>query len=222
MPDPDLQESDRSAVPPGARVVVVLARDVTGGAAGAGAPPGVDRHAWALALFEDTYEVAEGLTGVAVVLAAAPDQLAAVAELTWPGTPALAVDPARPLAGLTRALAAAAAVVVLPGDVPDLPGLLVGKLFRELGSADLAVSPAAGTGLAALGIAFPPADWVRAADPSPDSEPAELAAAAPRRSAFRQVPGWHRLRSPADLAALDPGLESWENTRALLSGRPLG
>jgi hypothetical protein len=31
------------------------------------------------------------------------------------------------------------------------------------------------------------------------------------------APGWHRLRTPADLTRLDPGLEGWDNTRALLS-----
>jgi len=224
LPDPDddvgLGPGAAPAVGPGARVVVVLAPGTSAG--GAGAPPGVDRAAWARALFEDTYEVAEGLTGVVAAVAAAPADLPAAAELTWPGTPAFPVDPQRPLTGLARALAGAAAVVLLPADVPDLPGLLVGKLFRELGSADLAVSPAAGGGLAALGVSWPPADWVTAVDPGPDSEPAALAAAAPRRSACRAVPGWHRLRRPADVGALDPGLESWENTRALLAGRPLG
>jgi len=32
------------------------------------------------------------------------------------------------------------------------------------------------------------------------------------------VPGWRRQRGPADLAALDPGLEGWEATRRLLLG----
>jgi hypothetical protein len=36
-----------------------------------------------------------------------------------------------------------------------------------------------------------------------------------------QGPGWHRLRTPDDLRLLDPGLEGWENTRALLEGHPL-
>ena len=30
-------------------------------------------------------------------------------------------------------------------------------------------------------------------------------------------PGWHRLRKPQDVARLDPGLEGWDNTRALLT-----
>jgi hypothetical protein len=32
------------------------------------------------------------------------------------------------------------------------------------------------------------------------------------------TPSWRRLRSRADLAALDPDLEGWEATRALLTG----
>ncbi len=216
MPEPstDAQFPVRS----GARVVVVLAPAGTG----SGAPPGIDARAWTRALFEDTYEVAIGLTGVVVAVAGPASDLDAVEDLTWPGTPMIVVDGERPLAGLAAALTGARAVVVLPADVPDLPGLLIGKLFRELGSADLALSPAARGGLAALGLALPPAGWVRAADPHPDSDPAALTNAAPRRSACRRGPGWHRLRGPGGVAALDPGLESWENTRALLSGRPLG
>jgi hypothetical protein len=30
-------------------------------------------------------------------------------------------------------------------------------------------------------------------------------------------PGWHRLRTPADVRRLDPGLEGWASTRALLT-----
>ncbi|WP_284454825.1 hypothetical protein [Actinomadura madurae] len=37
-----------------------------------------------------------------------------------------------------------------------------------------------------------------------------------------QGPAWHRLRTLDDLRLLDPGLEGWENTRALLEGHPLG
>jgi hypothetical protein len=43
-----------------------------------------------------------------------------------------------------------------------------------------------------------------------------LRRAAPRRGAVQVVPGWHRLRSPADVGRLDPGLEGWSATRGLL------
>ena len=32
-------------------------------------------------------------------------------------------------------------------------------------------------------------------------------------------PGWHRIRAAEDISRLDPGLEGWEATRALLSSR---
>jgi len=158
-----------------------------------------------------------------VVLAGDPAALRAHADLVWPGTPTVALTGTRtPLDQLLAAVAGAIAVVVLPPDVPDLPGLLVGKLFRDLGTADLALCPSAGGGLAAFGIRLPPADWVVAADPGPGSDPAVLDAAAPTPTSCRTVPGWHRLRRPGDLSRLDPGLEGWDSTRALLSGRPLG
>ncbi len=53
----------------------------------------------------------------------------------------------------------------------------------------------------------------------------ELTAQLVRRQAPRPVDvvagaGWHRLRSPTDLARLDPRLEGWDATRALLTARP--
>ena len=45
---------------------------------------------------------------------------------------------------------------------------------------------------------------------------------APSRSRVALAPDWHRLRTPADLRRLDPGLEGWEETRALLAGTALG
>ncbi len=49
-----------------------------------------------------------------------------------------------------------------------------------------------------------------------DTSAAALSAAAPDRSRVAVAPDWHRLRTPADLARLDPGLEGWEETRVLL------
>jgi hypothetical protein len=112
----------------------------------------------------------------------------------------------------------AAAVVAVSFDVPDLPGLLIGKLFRALGSADLAVCPAEDGTLAAIGVNRPTADWVTAAAPTFDTHLADLDKLKPRRHAIAIGPGWHRLRSPADIARLDPGLEGWDATRSLLRG----
>jgi hypothetical protein len=46
---------------------------------------------------------------------------------------------------------------------------------------------------------------------------AEIRAAAPAATDVIGTPGWHRLRHPAALARLDPALEGWDATRAMLS-----
>jgi Uncharacterized protein conserved in bacteria (DUF2064) len=111
-------------------------------------------------------------------------------------------------------------VVVLAGDAPDLPPLLVAKMFAAFDKADVAVCPCEGGGLVALGVRLPTPGWLRAADVSLDTPDAvaRLAAAAPRRRALAIGPGWRRMRRPEDTRRLDPGLEGWEATRALLSG----
>lgn len=177
--------------------------------------------AWRLALAEDTYEVLASLDRVDVAVAVAGgDQaaLSAIAALTWPGTPVYSVDAARPVLDAVEQAGPAAAVVAVSYDVPDLPGLLIGKLFRALGSADLAVTPAEDGSLAAVGIKLPTASWIADAAPTFDTPLADLEKLKPRRHAIGIGPGWHRLRSNADLARLDPGLEGWDATRSLLRG----
>ena len=91
-------------------------------------------------------------------------------------------------------------------------------------------APAAGTlaiggrtpnsyGLVALASRLPAPAWLAnlAVDLDTPDAVTRLRAVAPRRELV-VAPAWHRLRTPADLAALDPGLEGWEATRALLSG----
>lgn len=176
------------------------------------------------AMVEDVYETVAGLALVEPVLvvdAADPDA-DALAELTWPGTEVLRM-PGHAAAAepVLEALAALGGdeVTVVAADVPDLPGLLVGKLHRGLGSADVAVLPAAGGGLVALATKRPVPGWVAATGVGLDTGDAvtRLRGAAPRRTAVSVGPGWHRVRAPADLAALDRGLEGWEVTRALLA-----
>ncbi|GAA0925393.1 hypothetical protein GCM10009554_04850 [Kribbella koreensis] len=198
------------------RVVVLVVP-----AAGTWAPPGRTADAWRLALAEDTYEVLASLdrVDVAVAVVGGDDSaLAGVAALTWPGTPVYSVDPTRPVLDAVEQAGPAAAVVAVSFDVPDLPGLLIGKLFRALGSADLAVTPAEDGSLAAIGVNIPTASWVTEAAPTFDTPLAELESIKPRRHAIGVGPGWHRLRSNADLARLDPGLEGWDATRSLLRG----
>jgi CHASE2 domain-containing sensor protein len=198
------------------RRVVVLVVPATG----TWAPPGRSAEAWRLALAEDTYEVLASLDRVDVAGAVVGGDDASIAEisaLTWPDTPVYSVAPSHPVLDAVRAVGPAAAVVAVSHDVPDLPGLLIGKLFRALGSADLAVCPAEDGTQAAIGVNLPPASWL---PPTLDFDIsiAELDAAKPRRLAVAIGPGWHRLRSNADLARLDPGLEGWDATRSILRG----
>lgn len=193
------------------RFAAVLARP------GAPGPPGTDPEEYRLALLEDTYEVVAGLEFVTPVLALTGLDPAAEA-ITWPGTPVLRVAGLADLLGALGEHGAEQAAVVAP-DAPDLPSLLLGKLFRALGSGRVAVCPAKNGGLVALGARLPAPGWLGDIDLDTPDAPARLRAAAGEPGAVRSTPGWHRLRGPADIARLDPDLEGWENTRALLSGR---
>jgi hypothetical protein len=185
----------------------------------------VDPDRFRLVLLEDTYEVLAGLALVRAAVVRRRGDPADLAAITWPGTPvpevAAATEPGVLLAAIhvLERLGASDAVVV-SADAPDLPPLLIGKLFRGLGSAEVAVCPADGGGLVALAARTPTPDWLGAAQVSLDTPDAlsRLRAAAPRRRAVSVGPGWHRLRRPADLARLDPGMEGWEATRLLLAG----
>lgn len=200
------------------RSVAVLARP--GDAAAC--PAGVAAGEFGAALLDDACEVVAALEAVRpAVVVCPPGRLASDDLPVWPGTVVLHLPLAEVVISTLDGLAAvgAEAAVVLVGDAPDLPGMLVGKLFRALGRADCAVCPAAGGGLVAVGSQLPVADWLRAAAPDVDdaSALAALRAAAPERRNFAVGPGWRRLRTPADLARLDPGLEGWAATRALLA-----
>ncbi|WP_133739353.1 hypothetical protein [Actinorugispora endophytica] len=186
-------------------------------------PPGVDPAVFSLALAEDVYEVVAGLELCEAAFAVDGDAELAerIAELTWPGTPVRTVRGPSPLRDAFGMLAGQGArqAVVLAADAPDLPPLLVGKLFRALGTAEAAACPAFGGGLVALAARLPLPDWIGAASLDDPDALGALTAARPARRALVAVPGWHRLRDPRDLAALDPGLEGWEATRMLLSAR---
>jgi Guanylyl transferase CofC like len=195
------------------RLAVILARHD----AAAGTPPGIDPGAFAAACLADSYEVVAGLTDVQSGIAG-PAQ---AAELLWPTDRLWPIDIALP------DLAAEVSgeideLVVVPADVPDLPALVLAKVFRALQRADIVIAPErAGSGCVAIGISVPMATWIPR-QLSLDSNPiAQLQAAAPRRNRFAVAPEWHRLRTPTAVERLDPGLEGWEETRALLSGLPL-
>src|SRR5262249_3329199 len=105
-------------------------------------------------------------------------------------------------------------------DVPDLPALLAAKPFSGLSTSDAAVVPGHRDGLVALATRLPPPRWLPVGlHLDPPGAVQRLRAAAPTPGDLAIAPAWRRVRVPADLAALDPALEGWEVTRALLSGQ---
>jgi glycosyltransferase A (GT-A) superfamily protein (DUF2064 family) len=176
----------------------------------------VDPQGWRAALAEDTVDLLATLAEVTPAVAAAdPDQGLAEA-IVWPGMPVYTMR-ALTVAGVLSAAAADGyeeAAVIAP-DAPDLPAMLIGKLLRPLTSRPLAVAPAVTGGLLGLAARLPAPEWLPEVDLT--AEAATVQAAAPRPGLVAVVPGWHRLGGPEGLSRLDPGLEGWEATRALLS-----
>jgi hypothetical protein len=196
------------------RVAVVLARYDASRAA----PVGVDSSVFAAACLLDSYEVVADLIGVTSGIAGP----GSAAEMLWAGGLHLPDDITVPtMAGQLSEVADE--LVVLPADLPDLPGLVLAKLFKVLHRTDIAIAPErGGDGCAAIGLSLPLADWIPDDAFDLDHNPFErLSAVAPRRSRCTLAPAWHRLRTPNDLRRLDPGLEGWEETRALLAGKSL-
>jgi hypothetical protein len=206
-------------------------------AAAAAAPPGVDGRAYALAMCEDVIELVGELsivtTAVVTVPRGDPRWTEDVSALCWPGTlvvPSPSEDSGEAvLVGLAIAEGSGAeAAAVVAGDAPDLPGLLLGKLFRALGSAQVAVSVTDQGELVALASRLSPADWLRPAVArldavgSGDDPLTRLHSAVQHGDVVAVGPPWHRLRQPSDVRRLDPGLEGWTSTRALLSAPARG
>ncbi|MFI7232774.1 hypothetical protein ACIBO5_57175 [Nonomuraea angiospora] len=195
------------------RIAAVLVRQRMAQAA----PPGVDPARFLEAVAEDTYEMVAGLELVTPVLITSVPELE---EIVWPGTEVITIKDDEPLKIILERLKADQAdqAAVISADAPDLPPLLVGKLFRELGRAEITVCPAENGGAVAMACALPPPTW---ADPDLDDERivTTLRAQAPGPRRVATTPGWHRLRTPDDVERLDPGLEGWESTRALIRAR---
>lgn len=195
-------------------------------------PPGIGAAAFAEACLADSYEVLADLeqvrAGIAFRDAGAglddQDDPAAIAELLWPDD--LAVPARR---GGLRAVADAvphvaagtgfSELLVVPADVPDLPGLVLAKVAKALHRADVCTAPeVGGDGLAAIGVRLPWPEWL-SIDLDFDHDPHhELLELAPERNRVARVPGWHRLRYPAAVDRLDPRLEGWDQVRLLLGG----
>lgn len=180
------------------------------------APPGASVPAWRAALAEDMVDMVSALTNVDPAVAFAPADRALAAALTWPGTRVYELAAADPIAALAAATADGYHhAALLPADAPDLPGLLVAKLFRALTSRPVAVAAEiGGPGLLGLAARLPAPDWLPDLDLDA-AGPVAIRSAAPDLVA--QTPGWHRLRGPDQLSHLDPGLEGWPATRALIT-----
>ena len=217
--DSSLTVADDTAVLPGRRMVAVVPASPWRESQGRWPEgQGIEQRELRRAMTEDVIEVVSGLDVVEPVLVLGPQDPPDWADLVWPGTPVRTVNGrgVEVLADLHAHGAALGAVVA--GDAPDLPGLLVGKCFRALSSAQVSVCPAADGTLVALAAHLPVPDWLAASGVGLDlvGAVAVLFAAAPNRRAFSVGPGWHRIRGAGDVPRLDPGLEGWEQTRTLL------
>ena len=203
----------------GGRAAALLLTDSLPGRA---SPPGIDPAHYERAMSEDVVDLLVQLAGVDAVIAHTPGRQADAAAISWPGVILVELaehaGPIDVLAALGERRYAVGAVVA--ADVPDLPGLVIAKPFSALSTATVAVAPAEGGGAVVLASRLPLPGWLVAAGPGlDDRDLAErLQEAAPRRRDVRITPAWHRLRTPADVVRLDPGLEGWEATRALLEG----
>jgi hypothetical protein len=181
-------------------------------------PPGVALDAWRRALAEDVVDILAALAEVEPVVACGPGDRPLADAVVWP---AMRVYELPDLTAPT-VLAAAAGdgyeqAAIVSADAPDVPAMLIGKLLRPLSTRTLAVAPAVnGTGLLGLAARLPAPDWLPRLDLG-GMDVARLRAAAARRADVAVSPGWHRLLGPGDMRRLDPGLEGWEATRALLS-----
>ncbi|WP_329014356.1 hypothetical protein OG271_06335 [Micromonospora rifamycinica] len=193
------------------RVVVALLAPV------AWSPPGVELTRWRTALAEDVVDLLATLAEVETALAVTPADRWLADAVRWPDTPVYEVPEPTVNAALA-ALAGYDQAAVVAADAPDLPGLTLGKLLRPLTSRPVAVAPVeGGPGLLGVACRLPVPAWLPAVDLDA-AGPADLRRAASGPADVAVTPGWHRLRGPADLAALDPAVEGWEATRALLSG----
>jgi len=180
-------------------------------------PPGIDPDAWRRALAEDVVDLLATLAEVTPAIAVVPADRPVADAVAWPGTRVYE------LPALTSELIFAAAAgdgyeqaALIAADAPDLPGMLVGKLLRPLSSRPVSVAPSLTGGLVGLAARLPAPPWLPPLDL--DAGIADVRKAAPEPGQVGAGTGWHRLTGPDGLARLDPGLEGWAATRALLGG----
>jgi hypothetical protein len=200
----------------GSRVLRGAVLTLLGTAFRAACPPGVDPVRFGRALAEDVADVLGQLSGVDTLIAAVPSTVEDARSVAMPGTP---VIEALSVADLLARLAALGytQAALFTADAPDLPALLAAKPFSGLSTSDAAVVPSSGAGLVALATRLPPPPWLPTLDLDTPDALHRLRAAAPAAADLAVAPAWRRLRTPTDVATLDPALEGWEATRALLS-----
>lgn len=195
------------------RVVVALLIPVTW------SPPGVDLAEWRAALAEDVVDLLARLAQAEPAIAATTEDLDLAREIAWPGMPIYEVRTATVLPVLEAAAKDGfdqAAVVA--ADAADVPGMILGKLLRPLSSKPVSVAPTGRqTGLLAIAAHLPAPLWLADTDLDTAS-PTTVRKPAPQPSLVESTAEWRRLRGPHDLATLDPALEGWEHTRAILGG----
>jgi hypothetical protein len=194
-------------------VVVVLLTPVTW------SPPGTELSDWRAALAEDVVDLLARLAQAEPAIAATAADLALAGEIAWPGMPIYEVGTATVLPVLKAAEAAGFdQAAVLAADAADVPGMVLGKLLRPLSSKPVAVAPTGQeSGLLAVASTLPVPEWLADIDLD-TATPMTVRRTAPQPSLVESTADWRRLRGPYDLATLDPALEGWENTRAILGG----
>lgn len=182
-------------------------------------PPGIDPGAWRRALAEDIADLLVSMEQADPALAVLPADRALADAVRWPTMPVYEL----PSLAVPAILAHAAGegyeqAAVLAGDAPDVPGLVLAKLLRPLTTRPVAYARADGsTGLLGIAARLPAPGWLPPAGLD-ELTGAQVFTAAPERRLVARSPGWHRLTGPALLARLDPALDGWDATRALLSG----
>ena len=184
-------------------------------------PPGVDPDAWRVALAEDVLDVLGTLAGAEAAAAVQAREAELLRQVGWPGLRAYRLQ-SLDIVSVLRAAADDGfdEAVLLAADAPDLPGMLIAKLLQPLASKPVAAAPALGADRGLLGLAakLPAPDWLPHAGLD-DLTPQSLRRLAPASPDVAPAPGWRRLRSPADLASMDPHREGWDATRLLLTPR---
>jgi len=194
------------------RVVVALLCPVSW------SPPGTALETWRAALAEDVVDLIATLNEVDPAIAVTAVDLPLAESVAWPGMPVYVLSEGT----VTAAFAAAAAdgyhqAAVIAGDAPDVPGLVLGKLLRPLTTRPVALAPVGPSGAGLLGAAarLPVPPWLP--EFGLDAGAQAVRSGVPRPADVAVTASWRRIRGPADLATLDPAVEGWDTTRALLS-----